>query len=174
MMAGELVDPGSLARAGDDLVEPRRRQRLATSSPLEDHEDPLDRRGRGALDLEIGRQGRKEAGRDRHDAFVTALALGDEQPLFAGANVTQAQSEHLAAPKASQQHRLDHGAVALSAQSIHKRVDLVGVDDARQGARRPDQRHTSNGLLARPANGKPTRHRVARGLSIAPNDQVVI
>ena len=112
--------------------------------------------------------------RDGHDPLVTALALGDEHALVAGAQVFQAQSEDLAAAQPAQQHRLDHGPVAPRAQRGHQRVDLVRVDHARQGARGADQRHAAHGPLAGAAHRQTARHRIAGDAGVAPNDQVLV
>ena len=63
---------------------------------------------------------------------MTALALGDEHPPLTQAQVAKSEPEDLATPEASQDHRLDHGPVALGAQLAEERIDVIGVEDPRQ------------------------------------------
>ena len=52
-----------------------------------------------ALELEIVRQRSEEPGRDRHDALVPTLALGDEHPPLTRAQIPHPQAEDLTAPQ---------------------------------------------------------------------------
>ncbi len=105
---------------------------------------------------------------------MPALALGDEQSVLAGPNVLESQAEDLAAAQPAEQHRFDHRPVPARAQRRHEQVDLVRVDHAGQGARRPDERHPANCALAGAAHRQAARHRVARDTGVAADDQVLI
>ena len=64
---------------------------------LEHHEHSIGTGFGWSLVVQVGGQGREETGGDRHDPLVPALALGDEHPMLAGAQVPEPQPEHLAA-----------------------------------------------------------------------------
>ncbi len=60
---------------------------------------------------------------------MSALALSDQHPPLAEAQIGEPQPEHLAAPQPSEHHGLGHGPIPLGAQRTHERLDLVGVED---------------------------------------------
>ena len=84
--------------------------------------------------VHVASHGGEEGRRQRHQSFVAALALSDEHPPLAEAQVAQAKAEDLAAPQTAEHHGLGHGPVPLGAQRSHERVDLVGVEDPGQPA----------------------------------------
>jgi hypothetical protein len=91
---------------------------------------------------------------------MTSLALGDEHPPGGDLQVFQPQPEDLAAAQSAEHHRLGHGSVPVRAQRREQRIDLIWLQDPRQGARGPHQRNTLPGTLAFPAGGQTARHRV--------------
>lgn len=108
--------------------------------------------------LQVGRDGREEAGRYGHQTLVTALALGDEHAVLTQTQVMQTQAQNLAATQSPEQHRLDHGPVTAGPQSSQKLAGLVRRQNPRQGVRSADQRdHTTAG----PARGQAPRDRIA-------------
>ncbi len=76
--------------------------------------------------LQVGTHGCEEPRRDRHHPLSAALALGHEQPSLTGAEVLNTQAQHLAAAQPAQQHRVDHGPVAVGPQrdDIHVNVQV--------------------------------------------------
>src|SRR5205823_3631390 len=115
-----------------------RRQGPATPRTLQDEEDLL-RVGGGALLAEVAGKGREKAGGDGYPPLVAALAGGNKDPPLARGEVTQAQAEHLATAKATEEHRFDHGTIALGAQCGQESVSRLGREHPRQGARGPQQ-----------------------------------
>ena len=73
-----------------------------------------------SLVVHVASHGGEEGRRQRHQSFVSALALSDEHPPLAEAQVAQAKTEHLAAPQTAEHHGLGHGPVPLGAQRPHR------------------------------------------------------
>ncbi len=93
---------------------------------------------------------------------MPTLAVGHEDLVLARAQILHAQSEHLAAPQAPEEHGLDHGPVPVRAQRGEQRVHLIGRQDPRQCPRTADESRTFG---ARPSGGEAARDGVALYLS---------
>ena len=105
---------------------------------------------------------------------MAALALSDEHPPLAEAQVAQAKAEDLAAPQTAEHHGLGHRAVALGAQRPHERVDLVGVEDSRQPAHPAHQWQAPTAPRPALTCGDASGHRVGRHLNVIAGDQIAI
>ena len=86
---------------------------------------------------------------------MAALAVAHEHPALAGAQVLEAQPEHLAAAQPAEHHGLDHGPVPPAAQRRDQGVDLGRVEDLRQRAGRADQGHERALAFSRSPRGQP-------------------
>ena len=169
-----MFDPRPLAGPGDDLVQPRRAERLPAARTLQHHEHvTVTRRGR-PLRLQIAGEGGEKPLRDRNDPLVPALAVSDEQTMLTRLYVLQAQAEDLAAAQTTQQHCLDHRKVQAGPQRGREGIDLVRVDHPRKSPRRPNQRDAAHRSLSGTPHCQPARHRVAGHASVVADDQILI
>ena len=159
--------------AGDDLVQPLDRQRLAPAGTLQHHEQPIRRRASRPLVVHVGGHGGEEAGRHRHQPLMAALALGNEHPPLTQAQILKSQAEHLAPAQPAQRHRLHHGPVPIRAQRPHQRGHLLGIQNARQPAHRAQQRLAPQ-LPPRTPGRQTPRDRVRLHPHITADDQIPI
>jgi hypothetical protein len=173
LVAGAMRHPRPGPSAGDDLIQAFQRQRLAPARSLQHHEQPISGRVGGPLVVHVGGDGGKEAGRHRHQALMSALALSDEHPPLAQVQVLQVQPDHLGPAQPAQRHSLDHRPVPVSAQCVHQGGQLLRVQDARQTAHRPHQRLAPQ-LTASPARRQTPGHRVRLHPHITAGDQIAI
>jgi hypothetical protein len=91
--------------------------------------------------MQVAAEGVEEPVRSRDDPVMTALAFHHDQPPVSDLHVLEPQPQHLAAAQPRQQHRHHHGAVPVGAQRAKQPVRLGWLQDPRQGARHPHQRH---------------------------------
>ena len=174
LMAGRVLQPGPAAGAGQDLIQPLRRQRQAAPRPLQHHEHPVRRR-RGPLVMQVRAQRVEEPVRGRDHPVMAALALHHGQPPVSDLHILKAQPQHLAPAQPGQQHRQHHRPVPVRAQRGDQPVRLVRRQDPRQGPRHPDQRRGPRPVRpARPPGQQAARHRVGLHRRIPPGDQVRI
>ena len=71
---------------------------------------------------------------------MSAFAFGDPHPPVGQLDVAKAQAEDLAAAQSAEQHRQDHGPVAVGAQGTEKIGAARGIEDSRECAWGADQR----------------------------------
>ena len=132
LVAGAVRQPRPGPGAGDDLVQPVDRQRLAPARPFEHDEQPVRGGARRSLGVHVGRTTvAKKLGETGHRPLMATLALGDEHPPLTQAQILESKAEHLASAQAAQHHRLHHCPVPLRAQRPQRR-HLRQVRDARQ------------------------------------------
>ena len=137
LVAGAVGQTGPHPGGADDLVEAGHRERLAATRSFERDEERVARRLWRSLVVHVARHRGEEGGRQRHQAFVSALAFSDQHPPFAETQIAQAKTEHLAAPQAAEHHGLGHGPVPLGAQRSHRaRRSRRGRGSGAAGARR--------------------------------------
>ena len=105
---------------------------------------------------------------------MTALALGDEDPPLAETEVFEPQPQHLATPKAAEQHGLGHGPVPIGAQRLHERFDLVGVQDARQTPHPAHERCAAFTSVTVAPSGQTPWHRIGHHAGVTPDDEIAI
>jgi hypothetical protein len=94
-MAGERGQPGTLASTLDDLIQPRRREWLASMWSFEHNKDVVSV-GLRTLGREVTGKAEEEARRDGYESLVTTLALGDKHSPLARLQVLEAQTEDFA------------------------------------------------------------------------------
>jgi hypothetical protein len=82
--------------------------------------------------------------------------------------------EHLATPQTAEQHGLGHGPVPIGAQRRHERLDLVGVQDARQSPHPAHQRRTAFAAVSIAPGGQTPRHRIGHHAGVPSDDEVAI
>jgi hypothetical protein len=175
LMAGRVLQPGPAAGAGQDLIQPFRRQRHAAPRPLQHHEHPVRARRPGPLVAQVAAERLEEPVRHRHDPVMAALALHHGQPAVADLHIFEPQSQHLAPAQPGQQHRQHHRPVPVRTQRGDQPVRLLRRQDPRQGPRHPDQRHRPRPVRpARPPGQQAAWHRVDLHRRIPPGDQVGI
>jgi len=92
---------------------------------------------------------------------MAALAVGHEQPARSGAQVLDAQAQHLTTAQGAQHHGLDHGPVPPPPQGGDEGVDLGRGQDLGQGPGRADQ---GNAPPTRAAGGQAPGDGVGRRL----------
>jgi hypothetical protein len=119
-------EPRALAGVADDLVQAVLAQRLAPPAALQNDEELVGLGVGGPFARQVRGGRTEEPPRDRDETLVAALAVTDEHPALAGAEVADAQAEHLAAAQAAQHHRLDHGPVTPTPQRGDERVTSAG------------------------------------------------
>jgi hypothetical protein len=144
LMAGPVGDARAAAGAIEHLVQSCWRQRLPAAWSFEHHEQLVGAGIDWALGVEVGGDVVEEPSRDRHQALVAALAVGDEHPPLGHPEVTQPQTDDFAAAQAAQHHRGDHRPVPVRAQDTGQRVDLGRGQDPRQ---RPGPTNQRNALV---------------------------
>src|ERR1019366_1148877 len=116
------------------------RSNHAPPGTFQDHEEPVRRGVDGPLALQVGGQRGEERGRHRHEALMATLAVGDEDPALAEADVFESKPEGLVAPEPTEQHRFDDGAVTPGAQGLEQCGGFTGIEDPRETAHAPHQR----------------------------------
>lgn len=97
LVAGGVLESGSITGGHDDLIEPFQRQRAAGVRALQHHEHPIRRHLLGSLGVEVVGDRVEEADRDRHQALMAALAVRDEHPPLGDLQIIEAQPEDLGA-----------------------------------------------------------------------------
>src|SRR5450759_2176933 len=83
LVAGAMAKTGPLAGGAYDLVQARHREWLTPTNSFERDEERLRRRPFWSLVVHVAGDCGEEGRRQRHQAFVSALALGDEHPPLA-------------------------------------------------------------------------------------------
>jgi hypothetical protein len=106
--------------------------------------------------------------------LVPALALGDEDPPLAQTKVLESEPQHLATAQAAEQHGLGHGPVPIGAQRRHQRLDLVGVQDARQAPHPAHERCAAFAAVTVAPGGQATWHRIGDHTGVTSDDEISI
>jgi len=97
LVTGRVLQPGPAAGAGQDLIQPFRRQRQAAPRPLQHYEHPV-RAGRpGPLVMQVTAERVEEPVRRGDHPVMAALALHHGQPPVSDLHVAEPQPQHLAA-----------------------------------------------------------------------------
>ena len=104
---------------------------------------------------------------------MATLALDDEDPALAEADVLQPESERLAPAEATEQHGFGDGPVTSGPQRGKEGGCFFGVEDPRQTPHSPHQGCAPK-LPAAAPGGQAPWHRVHRHRRVGPSQQIAI
>ena len=155
-----MVQPGPAAGAVEDLIHPRRRQRLTAARSLQHHEHPIGPQPGRTLSVQICGDRIEKPRRDRDQPLMTTLAIGDEHPPLRDPQILHPQAQHLTPAQPTQHHRRDHRPIPMTTQSPAQRVHILRRQDQRQRPARAHQRHTLARTHPLPASRQTPRHRI--------------